>query len=306
MIDKRLTEEEKKKIKPANQGGGPNYLGKQETVTVPKKWLSSPDHVVAELAYITPREQKILLNADIYGSLKGKPNKGPGGIMSLQGDMGSVGGGSSNGGGNNDRPNIGQISGPVTSSFTDADDNRDNYKTDQYTTGPTTTTTDPDESTIDELTPTFAPIEQPTLFQQFVDGIKNIGKTAFKGYVAVQTFGALGLSPKAVAIGDTVLGLTNDIGLTKSKNISELGLNAVTGIADVFSGNTNKGNTNTNSFSGNTNNGLSDNNQNNGGEGGNNDVLSSEYILLLQKMQLGNFTQEDQTRFNLLKTMLGK
>ena len=63
MIDKRLTEEEKKKIKPVNQAGGPNYLGKQEMVTVPKKWLSDPDHVVAELAYITPKEQKILLDA---------------------------------------------------------------------------------------------------------------------------------------------------------------------------------------------------------------------------------------------------
>jgi len=86
--DRRLTPTEKKKIKPANQGGGKNYLGKQETVTVPKKWLSDPDHVVAELAYITPREQKILLDANIYGSLKGKPNKGPGGVMSLQGDLG--------------------------------------------------------------------------------------------------------------------------------------------------------------------------------------------------------------------------
>ena len=74
MIDKRLTAEEKEKIKPVNQGGGPNYLGKQETVTVPKKWLSDPDHVVAELAYITPREQKILLDENLYGSLKGKPN----------------------------------------------------------------------------------------------------------------------------------------------------------------------------------------------------------------------------------------
>ena len=97
--DQRLTKAQQKKVKPVNQGGGPNYLGKQETVTVPKKWLSSPDHVVAELAYITPREQKILLDADLYGSLKGKPNKGPGGIMSLQGDMGSVGGGSSSSGG---------------------------------------------------------------------------------------------------------------------------------------------------------------------------------------------------------------
>ena len=90
-IDKRMKYEDQKltkKTKPANQGGGPNYLGKQKEVTVPKKWLSSPDHVVAELAYITPREQKILLDADIYGSLDGKPNKGPGGVMSLQGDLG--------------------------------------------------------------------------------------------------------------------------------------------------------------------------------------------------------------------------
>ena len=103
--DQRLTKAQQKKAKPANQGGGPNYLGKEKTVTVPKKWLSSPDHVVAELAYITPREQKILLDADLYGSLKGKPNKGPGGIMSLQGDMGSVGGGSSSSddGGNTNR-----------------------------------------------------------------------------------------------------------------------------------------------------------------------------------------------------------
>ena len=100
--DQRLTKNQQKKIKPVKQGGGLNYLGKQETVTVPKKWLSSPDHVVAELAYITPKEQKILLDANVYGSLKGKPNKGPGGIMSLQGDLGgydaSPGGPNSGGG----------------------------------------------------------------------------------------------------------------------------------------------------------------------------------------------------------------
>ena len=171
-------------------------------------------------------------------------------------------------------------------------------------------TSDPDETTIDETTTAFAPPDKKP--GGFLEGIKTIGKNLFKGYVAIQTFGALGLSPKAVQIANVALGLGKQTGLTKSGSISELGLNAVTGIADLFSGNKNTGiNTNsfsgnTNSFSGNTNNGLSDNNQNNGGEGGNNDVLSSEYILLLQKMQLGNFTQEDQTRFNLLKTMLGK
>lgn len=74
-----------KKVKPKKVSGIVNYLGDTETVTVPKQWLSSPDHVVAELAYITPAEQKILLEANLYGSLKGKPNSGPGGLMSLQG-----------------------------------------------------------------------------------------------------------------------------------------------------------------------------------------------------------------------------
>jgi hypothetical protein len=91
--DQRLTASQKKKIKPAIQGGGYNYLGEQEEVTVPRKWLSDPDHVVAELVYITPREKKVLIDLNMYGSLDGKPNNAPGGLPSLQGDMGSVGGG---------------------------------------------------------------------------------------------------------------------------------------------------------------------------------------------------------------------
>ena len=117
MIDKRLTYEDQrltkaqqKKAKPVKSAGIKNYLGKQETVTVPKKWLSSPDHVVAELAYITPREQKILLDANLYGSLNGKPNRGPGGIMSLQGA--GDGGGSENAGTNDDGSSMGGGTGP--------------------------------------------------------------------------------------------------------------------------------------------------------------------------------------------------
>jgi len=96
--DQRLTASQKKKIKPAIQGGGYNYLGEQEEVTVPRKWLSDPNHVVAELAYITPREKKVLIDLNMYGSLDGKPNNAPGGLPSLQGDMGSVGGDSKSGG----------------------------------------------------------------------------------------------------------------------------------------------------------------------------------------------------------------
>ena len=77
--------------KVAIQGGGPNYLGKQPEVKVPRYWKSSPDHPDTELAYITKPEKEVLIALNMHGGLEdGKPNKGPKGIMSLQGDMGSV------------------------------------------------------------------------------------------------------------------------------------------------------------------------------------------------------------------------
>ena len=60
-------------------------------VSVPKIAKSSPDTPTAKLAYITPEEEKILIDLNLYGSLKGKPNRGPGGIPSLEGDFGSPG-----------------------------------------------------------------------------------------------------------------------------------------------------------------------------------------------------------------------
>tara|TARA_R100001082_G_scaffold173_1_gene75 strand:+ start:34 stop:1287 length:1254 start_codon:yes stop_codon:yes gene_type:complete len=99
--------------KVAIQGGGPNYLGKQPTVSgIPRKWKSSPDHPTAQLAYITDKEKDILIDLDLYGSLNGKPNRGPGGVISLQGDMGGYGGtggqgGFNTGGGNQGGDNRG-------------------------------------------------------------------------------------------------------------------------------------------------------------------------------------------------------
>ena len=88
--------------KPVKQAGATNYLGKQEMVTAPKFWLSEPDHVKAKLAYITDEEEQILIDKNLYGSLKGKPNIGPAGLPSLQGgDFGSEDKGSDNKGGNN-------------------------------------------------------------------------------------------------------------------------------------------------------------------------------------------------------------
>jgi len=77
-------------MKPVEQAGVMNYMP-SEMVTVPKIAKSSPDTPTAKLAYITPEEQDILIDLNLYGSLDGKPNRGPGGIPSLEGDFGPGG-----------------------------------------------------------------------------------------------------------------------------------------------------------------------------------------------------------------------
>ena len=69
----------------AIQGGVDNYLGEQPQVQAPKKWKSAPNHPETELAYITKAEKNLLLKKDLHNSLNGKPNKGPSGIISLNG-----------------------------------------------------------------------------------------------------------------------------------------------------------------------------------------------------------------------------
>ena len=88
----------KKGSKPVEQAGVMNYMP-SEMVTVPKIAKSSPDTPTAKLAYITPEEQDILIDLNLYGSLDGKPNRGPGGIPSLEGDFGSPTGQASTGAG---------------------------------------------------------------------------------------------------------------------------------------------------------------------------------------------------------------
>jgi len=74
-----------KRVKYDVQGGVKNYLGKQKEVKAPLKWQSSPDHPTTELAYITEAEKNLLVKSDLHGSLKGGVNRGPSGIMSLNG-----------------------------------------------------------------------------------------------------------------------------------------------------------------------------------------------------------------------------
>jgi hypothetical protein len=102
MIEKKIKYdiniEKPSKTKPVKQGGVFNYLGKQKTVNAPVKWRSSKDHPIAHLSYITKDEEKILIDLNLYGSLKGKPNKGPFGLPSLQGSGGGSGGDGGDGG----------------------------------------------------------------------------------------------------------------------------------------------------------------------------------------------------------------
>ena len=104
------------------QGGVRNYLGKQKTIKdVPIKWKSAPNHPQTELAYITRAEKDLLLKKNLHDSLDGGPNRGPGGLMSLNGGgYGSEDKGTNDDGSNN--PGGG------------SDNNRESYRTAQYNT----------------------------------------------------------------------------------------------------------------------------------------------------------------------------
>ena len=94
------------------QGGVRNYLGETEEVNnAPRYWKSSPTSPKTELSYITDAEKKLLLDANLHGSLiGGKPNIGAAGLLSFDGwgdasdgfSGGSKSGGSSSSGGGGD------------------------------------------------------------------------------------------------------------------------------------------------------------------------------------------------------------
>ena len=308
-VDKRLTAAEKKKIKPVNQGGGPNYLGKQETVTVPKKWLSDPNHVVAELAYITPREQKILLDANIYGSLKGKPNKGPGGIMSLQGDLGGYD--ASPGG-----PNDGGSKG--TSTESKSKQRAADIMTGKVSVSSPTGVTEGYKGPAPTGQNKFGDFVGPS-YKGDVGGFddKGIFSTSFapttpKGFnwkSALFNIALTAINPALAAKYGKVKSLYNtakygsklakDFNLTDTDVVESITSNFTDNFSNFGKG-TPKGTTSTN-------------NTNNGGKGDGEGIASlenqagsyDEYILLLQKLQSGNISDGEQNRFNVLKNMLG-
>ena len=97
-----------KKIKYDMQGGVRNYLGKQKEIKAPLKWQSGPNHPSTELAYITKKEKDLLIKSDLHNSLKNGANRGPSGIMSLNGwGDSSDGFGSTGTGGQTDTGDLG-------------------------------------------------------------------------------------------------------------------------------------------------------------------------------------------------------
>ena len=62
-----------------------NYLKSVKDITAPLNWKSAPDSPPTQLAYIMIPEIDMLVKANIHGSMNGKPNKGPKGIISLDG-----------------------------------------------------------------------------------------------------------------------------------------------------------------------------------------------------------------------------
>ena len=364
-----------KKIKYDMQGGVRNYLGKQKEIKAPLKWQSSPNHPSTELAYITQAEKNLLVKQDLHGSLNGKPNKGPSGIISLNGggfgseDKGTNDDGSANSG--NDGREVGAIANQTqsTTTTTTSPSTTHNPHTDsgysttstptksKTPTGPTNIHDDnpnapeayeiiggvkfdvtPD--TIDERERARvkqsildAPIPNITdkgisffkdgnlLTNSFMPGDNPLGKPKFSMGNLLLNAGMFAINPglfakyrkaKSLYSGakfvtdtlsnltgknvskpfQTVENLTKNIGL-KDKNVIESFKDSIT--SNLTSKPKRKPVINTNTS--------------NGGDGINSlenaNALQDEYTMLLQKLQTGNITDTERTRYTMLKNMLG-
>ena len=273
------------------QGGIRNYLGKQKEVKAPLKWKSSPDHPSTELAYITQAEKNLLIKKDLHNSLKGKVNRGPSGIISL------------NGWGSND-PGQNRAGAEVSGAM---DAGQDDGKDAQLgSTAAASTTMSPAEQKNAErvnATQLGLDLSNPKDYNKyhniktpgfFDSGLGKFIKTIGLGVIAPQLLAGtkLGTLYSGYNKAKTVAAYANKFGIT-DKNLATSLTNTV---KDNFTGfNTN--------FKGpedppdNTGNGDGGNEQN---------ALMSEYILLLRRMEQGMLSAEEQGRFNSLKSRLGK
>ena len=202
--------------KPVNQGGGPNYLGKQKEVKAPLRWKSSPDHPEAHLAYITDAEQELLIKKNMHGGLEdGKPNKGPYGIPSLQGDLGGYS--APAGGKSGDASGKG---GGGSSSYKDTD----YYK---MMTGTGTTATSPTGDTYRSKNIAKGAVPE---YVNTPDGLKYVGsKTKFVGRSLFNPSGYRGTVGTSPSFFDRIRGRNNLMGSITTR------INPYTGQLEYYS-----------------------------------------------------------------------
>ena len=67
----------------------PGNFTDSELLTLPRNLRTSPDGLDSQLAYVTQPEIDMIVKANPHGSMQGKPNKGPEGVPSLDGDYGT-------------------------------------------------------------------------------------------------------------------------------------------------------------------------------------------------------------------------
>ena len=219
------------------------------------------------------------------------------------------GDGPSSSGGNNDRPTMADISGPkTTSSSPTGNDNTNREKgLMSRNLGPKGTTGNINDFT-DSIGPDRSKVSQ---FSEY--GINKFNQT-FAPTVTKKTpldYVKQILSVASILSPHTLVG---KIGLgLNTFDRAKTGLQAVSSIADTFGINTDSiTNSLSNNFSGKKSNTTTNTNTNNGGKGDGEGLASlenqasgyDEYVLLLQKLQSGNITDEERTRYTMLKNML--
>jgi len=67
----------------------PGNFTDSELLTLPRNLRTSPDGLDSQLAYVTQPEIDMIVKANPHGSMQGKPNRGPEGVPSLDGDYGT-------------------------------------------------------------------------------------------------------------------------------------------------------------------------------------------------------------------------
>jgi hypothetical protein len=208
------------------QGGVRNYLGETEEVNnAPRYWKSSPTSPKTELSYITDAEKKLLLDANLHGSLiGGKPNIGAAGLLSFDGwgdaSDGFGGGGTSSGGndggGRESYGASGQYGGGTTSapSGDGGGDAREQYGAVGQYEAPRSTPTGGDDAREQYLTTQYPTLTQAEIEKGITDKGEIIDEKVERESLVEKAFDLYqqyGLIPNALRLGGSILSGLGDV-----------------------------------------------------------------------------------------------